>query len=156
MRDGTGRLWPALFAAAVAATYLPLATYAADSDAPVKPEVVEAQPSSSQVDQAGNRQRGNDRPGPATEAIEKAKEASGSAWEATKKGVSNAADYTSEKAGQAWDATKQGTGAAVDWTKQKSERAWDATKETADKAGDAVKKGYEKARQKTKEVLGGD
>jgi hypothetical protein len=142
--------------AAAAVGCLPLATHAADNDTPVTPEVVEAQPSSSQVDQAGNRLPGNDRPGPATEAIEKAKEASGDAWEATKKGVSNAAGYTSEKATQAWDATKQGTSDAVDWTKQKSGQAWDATKETAGKAGDAVKSGFDSAKRKTREVLGGD
>lgn len=147
-----------LLIAALAIICLPLGVQAGDGDTQVvKPEVVEGQPpANGEVDHARERLPGNDRPGPATEAIEKTKEASGHAWEATKKGASDAADYTSEKATQAWEATKEGTEKAVDWTKEKTGQAWEATKETAGQAGDAVKSGYGKAKEKTQKALGND
>ncbi len=147
-----------LFIVVLAAVCLPLGAYAADNDAQVvKPEVVEGQPpSNGDVDQGRERLPGNERPGPATEAIDKTKDASKRAWDATKKGASEAADYTSEKATQAWEATKEGTEKAVDWTKEKTGQAWEATKETAGQAGDAVKSGYGKAKEKTQKALGND
>lgn len=148
----------AVFIAALAVLWLPLGVYAGDNDQQVvTPEVVEGQPpSNGEVNQAQERLPGNQRPGPATEAIERTKETSRHAWDATKKGASDAAAYATEKATEAWDATKEGTHKAVEWTQEKSEHAWEATKETAGKAGDAVKSGYDKAKKKTREALGND
>ncbi len=67
--------------------------------------------------------------------LEKAREKTGEAWEATK-----------EKSGDAWEATKETSGEAWEATKEKSGDAWEATKE---KTGDA----WEAAKEKTGEVL---
>jgi hypothetical protein len=67
--------------------------------------------------------------------LEKAREKTGEAWEATK-----------EKSGEAWETTKEKSGDAWEATKEKSGDAWEATKE---KTGDA----WEAAKEKTGEVL---
>ena len=143
--------------AAAAAVGFAIGALAGEDAVIVEPEVVEVQPALSEnqgADQKTDQQHtGNTTPGPGTRAVDKTKELSTQAWEATKEGVSGAVDYSAEKAGQAWEATKEGTGKAVDWTKEKSEQAWDATKETADKAGESVKRGYEKTKEKTRDLV---
>lgn len=152
----------AYLVAALAVLILPPAACVAADDKPVTPEVVEvprdsgATASDSTVEQGRERLPGNDQPGPATRALDKAGDASERAWQATKEGASKAADYTSEKATQVWEATKEGTGKAVDWTKEKSKEAWEATKDTAQRAGDAVKSGYDKTKKKVGETVGNE
>ncbi len=63
------------------------------------------------------------------------------AWDATKRGVSNAAEATGNAVEKGYDATKQGV-----------EKAAEATKEKAEDVGQAVKKGAQKVGDKAKEL----
>jgi len=63
------------------------------------------------------------------------------AWDATKRGVTNAAEATGNAVEKGYDATKKGV-----------EKAADATKETAEDVGQAIKKGAQKVGDKAKEV----
>lgn len=63
------------------------------------------------------------------------------AWDATKRGVTNAAEATGNAVEKGYDATKKGV-----------EKAADATKETAEDVGQAIKKGARKVGDKANEV----
>jgi hypothetical protein len=63
------------------------------------------------------------------------------AWDATKRGVTNAAEATGNAVEKGYDATKKGV-----------EKAADATKETAEDVGQAIKKGANKVGDKAKEL----
>lgn len=74
------------------------------------------------------------------------------AWDATKRGVTNAAEATGNALEKGYDATKEGVKEAADATKRGVEKAADATKEKAEDVGAAIKKGAQKVDDKAKKV----
>jgi len=61
----------------------------------------------------------------ASQATDKAKDSTGSAWESAKQGTADSTQKTKDSTGKAWESTKQGTSDAAEATKEKAGQAKD-------------------------------
>ncbi|KAG0590747.1 hypothetical protein KC19_1G123400 [Ceratodon purpureus] len=89
----------------------------------------------------------------ASDASEKAKESTGSAWEATKQGTSDAVGTTKDKTGSAWESTKEGSADAAEKTKDTTGKAWESTKQGTSDAAEATKEKAVQAKDESANLL---